>query len=122
MDAGAIFDAIRAGVGGLVSGAGLLFVLGGAIGVLRFPDFYTRLHATAAADGAGVVLVVIGLAIGAPDGATALRLLLLALLAMIAQPAIVQLLGGAAHAGGLAPIAGKYTAPRPGAARKSDAS
>lgn len=120
MEAGSIVDAIRLGLGGVVSGGGLLLVLGGAIGVLRFPDFYTRLHAANAADGAGAVLVIIGLAIGAPDGAMAIRLILLALLVMAAQPAIVQLLGGAAHAGGLAPIAGKYTAPRPGAPRKSE--
>ena len=41
--------------------AGALFFLAGTIGLLRFPDTLTRLHALTKADNLGLVLVVLGL-------------------------------------------------------------
>jgi len=40
---------------------GAVFLLVGAIGLLRFPDFYTRLHAVSVCDTMGAGLVLIGL-------------------------------------------------------------
>ena len=42
---------------------GLLFILAGVLGVLRLPDFYTRLHAMGKCDTLGVTLVLFALAI-----------------------------------------------------------
>lgn len=42
---------------------GVLFLLLGAVGVLRFPDFYTRMHAAGKCDTLGSMLVVLGLAL-----------------------------------------------------------
>ena len=41
-------------------GAGVFFILVGSIGLLRFPDFYTRLHATGKCDTLGGGLVLLG--------------------------------------------------------------
>jgi multicomponent Na+:H+ antiporter subunit G len=41
---------------------GVLFLLLGAIGILRFPDCYTRMHAAGKCDTLGSLLVVSGLA------------------------------------------------------------
>ncbi|KAF5429088.1 multicomponent Na+:H+ antiporter subunit G [Candidatus Methanophagaceae archaeon] len=41
--------------------AGVFFMLSGAIGLLRLPDFYTRLHATGKCDTLGEVLILFGL-------------------------------------------------------------
>ncbi len=41
--------------------AGILFMFTGVIGLLRLPDFYTRLHATGKCDTLGEVLVIAGL-------------------------------------------------------------
>jgi len=41
--------------------AGVFFMLSGAIGLLRLPDFYTRLHATGKCDTLGEVLIIFGL-------------------------------------------------------------
>ena len=41
--------------------AGIFFMLTGVIGLLRFPDFYTRLHATGKCDTLGEVLIIAGL-------------------------------------------------------------
>ncbi len=42
---------------------GILFFVGGAVGVIRFPDFYTRMHAAGKGDTMSVFLVLVGLAI-----------------------------------------------------------
>jgi multicomponent Na+:H+ antiporter subunit G len=41
-------------------GVGVFFILVGSIGLLRFPDFYTRLHATGKCDTLGGGLVILG--------------------------------------------------------------
>lgn len=41
--------------------AGLFFIFVGAIGLLRLPDFYTRLHATGKCDTLGEGLIILGL-------------------------------------------------------------
>jgi multicomponent Na+:H+ antiporter subunit G len=112
-----VFGFLRLGVGGvLIAGGGALLLIG-AIGRLRFPDLYTRLHAANVAESAGAFLFVLGLAASAPDVALFFRLLLLALLLGALAPTLLQLIAGAAHSGGLAPLAGRYVAPRPGAPR-----
>ena len=66
----------------LILGTG--FFLIGTVGVLRFPDVYTRLHALTKADNLGLGLIVIGLVIGADSLPLALKLILIWLLAMAA--------------------------------------
>jgi multicomponent Na+:H+ antiporter subunit G len=41
--------------------AGIFFMFTGVIGLLRLPDFYTRLHATGKCDTLGEVLIIVGL-------------------------------------------------------------
>ena len=42
---------------------GLFFFLGGAIGIIRFPDFYTRMHAAGKGDTMSIFLIFVGVAI-----------------------------------------------------------
>lgn len=42
---------------------GLFFYLAGTVGILRLPDFYTRLHAAGKCDSFAAVLIIIGIAI-----------------------------------------------------------
>jgi multicomponent Na+:H+ antiporter subunit G len=111
----ALLDALRSGLGALVILGGMAIMAGGAIGVLRFPDVYTRLHASSASDGPGAVVVLLGLAIIADDWGVAIRLALLAALVGAAAPTLTHCFASAAHAAGLTPVTGSYTAPRPGA-------
>jgi multicomponent Na+:H+ antiporter subunit G len=108
-------DIVRLGLGGLLVALGLVFMAGGAIGLLRFPDFYTRLHAAGVSDAVGGVILIAGLAVTAWDAGMTLKLALLAGLIIALSPTIAHLAANAAHAAGLAPLAGPYTAPRPGA-------
>ena len=53
------------------------FFMGGSIGLLRFPDFFTRLHALTKADNLGLGFVVIGGLVQADSWSVAFKLLLI---------------------------------------------
>lgn len=72
----------------LLLALGALFYLGGTVGLLRFPDVYTRLHALAKADNLGLGCVLAGLALQADSLALALKLLAIWPLALIASAAL----------------------------------
>lgn len=46
---------------------GAVFYLAGTVGLLRFPDVYSRLHALTKADNLGLLLVCVGLGLLAAD-------------------------------------------------------
>ena len=54
-------------LGVLVGCLGLLFFLGTAVGMLRFPDFYTRMHAAGKGDTLSTMLMLIGFALFTMD-------------------------------------------------------
>lgn len=76
--------------------AGLFFFLAGTVGLLRFPDVYSRLHALTKADNLGLGLLTLGLCLRAGDGWTVLKLLLVWLLALLAAATASQLVARAA--------------------------
>jgi multicomponent Na+:H+ antiporter subunit G len=78
-------------------GAGALFYLAGTVGLLRFPDAYTRLHALTKADNLGVALVVIGLLPQADGLLAGLKLVLVWLLVMLSSAAVSQLVARSAR-------------------------
>jgi multicomponent Na+:H+ antiporter subunit G len=77
--------------------AGGFFYLAGTVGLLRFPDAYTRLHALTKADNLGLVLVVIGLLPQVGSLLAALKLLLVWLLVMLSSAAVSQLIARSAR-------------------------
>lgn len=83
--------------------AGLLFILAGVIGVLRLPDFYTRLHAQGKCDTLGVALTLLGLAIHKGWSFTSLKILLIIVFVWLANPTATHALGRAALQAGLVP-------------------
>lgn len=89
----------------LVSGAlllaGALFALSGGIGLLRFPDFYTRTHAVSLTDSAGASLVLLGLLIRAPEWGVGVRLLLILLFMLLTGPTATHALAQAARRDGV---------------------
>ena len=77
--------------------AGAFFYLAGTLGLLRFPDAYTRLHALTKADNLGLALVVIGL-LPQVDGVLAgLKLVVVWLLVLLSGAAVSQLIARAAR-------------------------
>jgi multicomponent Na+:H+ antiporter subunit G len=63
---------------------GAAFFAGGTLGLLRFPDSLSRLHALAKADNLGLGLVVAGLVLQAGSVAVAGKLVLIWIVAMVA--------------------------------------
>jgi multicomponent Na+:H+ antiporter subunit G len=82
---------------------GLLFILAGVIGILRLPDFYTRLHAMGKCDTLGAALVLIALAIHEGVSLYSVKLLLISVFIGLANPTATHALGRAAIRAGLAP-------------------
>jgi len=83
-----------------VSG-GAFFFLAGTVGLLRFPDTLTRLHALTKADNLGLGLVVLGLLPRAQGPLEALKLVTVWLLVLLASGTVSQLIGRAARRGSL---------------------
>jgi len=81
--------------------AGSIFFMAGTLGLLRFPDVYTRLHALTKADNVGLGLVVAGLALQAESWAVAGKLLLIWLLVMLAGASVAHLVARAAQQRGI---------------------
>jgi multicomponent Na+:H+ antiporter subunit G len=82
---------------------GAFFFLSGTVGLLRFPDVYTRLHALTKADNLGLGLVAAGLALRSGSLAVAAKLLLVWLLALVASATSCHLLNRAARRAGVVP-------------------
>jgi multicomponent Na+:H+ antiporter subunit G len=77
--------------------AGVVFYIAGVVGLLRFPDTLTRLHALTKADNLGLGLIVLGLLPRTADGLAAGKLLIIWLLVMLASATVSQLVGRAAR-------------------------
>lgn len=89
--------------GALIMAGGFFFVAVGAVGVLRLPDFYTRLHAIGKTDTLGVAMMVVGLAVIEGLTRNSLKMLLIVLFVGIANPTTTHALGRAAWKTGLRP-------------------
>jgi multicomponent Na+:H+ antiporter subunit G len=72
--------------------SGLIFFATGALGLLRFPDIYSRLHAVTKTDTLGLGLLNVGLAIKAGSLSIALLLLIIWLLVLASGAVSCQLL------------------------------
>jgi multicomponent Na+:H+ antiporter subunit G len=80
--------------------AGAFFFLAGTVGLLRFPDTLTRLHALTKADNLGVGLVAIGLLPRAGSLSGGVKLICVWLLVLLASATVSQLIARAARDSG----------------------
>jgi multicomponent Na+:H+ antiporter subunit G len=72
-------------IGGALMVGGALFFLAGTVGLLRFPDVHSRLHALTKADNVGLGLLLAGLALWTDSVVTVPKLLLIWVLALAAS-------------------------------------
>ena len=75
--------------------AGAFFFIAGTVGLLRFPDTLSRVHALTKADNLGLGLIVLGLLPLAGGLAEALKLVLIWLLVLLGGATAAQLIAGA---------------------------
>lgn len=90
----------------LLVGGGIFTVIG-ALGVLRFPDFYTRIHAAGVTDTLGADLILLGLLLQAPGFMVAIKLIMILSLFLLTSPVATHSIAHAAYAGREAPLTGK---------------
>jgi len=84
----------------------LLGIIGG-IGLHRFPDFYTRLHAAGTTDTLCAALFLVGLGLQMGVTLASLKLLLIFMFIYLTSPTASHSLANAAMIGGLKPVLGK---------------
>lgn len=77
--------------------AGAFFFLAGTVGLLRFPDSLTRLHALTKADNVGLGLVVVGLLPRADGVLAGLKLVVVWLFVLLASATASQLVARVAR-------------------------
>jgi multicomponent Na+:H+ antiporter subunit G len=83
-------------------GAGVFFFLAGTVGLLRFPDALSRLHALTKADNLGLGLIVLGLLPRSTSLLGGLKLVAIWALVQLAGATTAQLLGRAVRRKGSA--------------------
>lgn len=83
--------------------AGAVFFLAGTLGLLRFPDVYTRLHALTKADNVGLGLTVAGLALQAESWQVVGKLVFIWMLVLLAGASVAHLIARGALYKGIRP-------------------
>lgn len=94
---------MNAWIGNCLVTVGVLFSVIGSIGVLRFPDFYSRAHAASKPDTLGLMLTVLGLAVIEGPTLSSAKLLLIFFFVALGNPTATHALGRAALRSGLEP-------------------
>lgn len=84
--------------------AGAAFCLIGAIGVLRFPDVFARMHSAGITDTLGALLVIAGLLLLAGWSLATAKLLFILAFLWMASPTATHALAKAARHGGVTPL------------------
>lgn len=78
---------------------GLFFFIVGMVGFIRFPDVYTRIHASGKLSTLGMLGLLVATAILQPD--TTLRVLALGIFLVTTQPVASHIIASAAHRSGV---------------------
>jgi multicomponent Na+:H+ antiporter subunit G len=92
---------------GLCLLAGAIFSLIGAWGLLRMPDFYTRVHAASVLETLGAGFILLGLMLQAGLTLVTVKLLIISILIYFASPTASHALARAAKVRGIKPLLAK---------------
>lgn len=91
------------GVSAALITVGTVFFIAGTMGLLRFPDLFTRLHALTKADNLGLGFIVSGLALYSGSWMVTIKLVLIWLLVMMSSAVASHLIAQAALRKGIKP-------------------
>lgn len=84
--------------------AGAVFCVIGTVGLIRMPDFYTRVHAASVTDTAGAGLLLFGMMLQAGLTLVTVKLIIIGLLILFTSPTATHALCKAALTRGLKPL------------------
>ena len=109
------FALTRPYIGGVLCLMGAILATVGTIGVIRFPDFYTRLHAAGVTDTLAMTFLLVGMAF-LPESSwpVAFKLLCIWLFLILTCPTACHAIAHAAHVAKLEPVNGKIGASQEG--------
>jgi multicomponent Na+:H+ antiporter subunit G len=83
--------------------AGGIFCMIGALGLLRMPDFYTRMHAASVIETLGAGLLLLGMMLQAGLTLVTVKLVFIGVLVFFVSPTATHALARAAHLRGVEP-------------------
>jgi multicomponent Na+:H+ antiporter subunit G len=89
---------------GVLLVAGSIFILIGTLGLVRLPDFYTRLHAAGITDTLGAELILIAMMLQAGFSLITVKLILISLFIFFTSPTATHAVANAARTMGLRPV------------------
>ena len=102
-----MIDTIVLGLSWIFIILGSIFAIIGAVGTLRFPDFWSRLHAASITDSGGMILLIIGMCLQAGATLITVKLLIIGIFLFITGPTATHAIANAALVTGLRPPEGK---------------
>ncbi len=82
---------------------GSFLCISGGIGILRFPDFYTRMHAVGVTETLATGMILLGLMLQMPDAMVIIKLLFILVLTLFISPTASHALAKAAIKNSLKP-------------------
>jgi len=92
----------------LIGGA---FCVIGAVGLLRMPDFFTRMHAASVVDTLGAAFILLGLMLQSGLSLVTVKLIAIGILLFFTSPVSTHALARAALARGVEPVLSKGDVP-----------
>lgn len=92
----------------LIGGA---FCVIGAVGLLRMPDFFTRMHAASVVDTLGAAFILLGLMLQSGLSLVTVKLIAIGILLFFTSPVSTHALARAALARGVEPVLAKGDVP-----------
>jgi len=86
---------------------GSFLCISGGVGILRFPDLYTRMHAVGVTDTSGAGMILIGLMLQSQDSFIVIKLMIILLMTLFINPSASHALAKAALHNNLMPLLDK---------------
>lgn len=94
---------IRSITAGIFLAVGCFFIVVASVGVVRFPDFYSRMHPAGKTDTVGQAMVLLGLVIYEGFSLVSVKLLLIIAFIFVANPTATHAVAKAAYIAGVKP-------------------
>lgn len=92
---------------GVLLAGGSFFLLVGSIGVLRLPDFYSRMHAAGITDTLGAELILLGMILQTGFSLITVKIIAIGFFMFFTSPTSTHAVANAAWTAGLRPLLGK---------------
>lgn len=94
---------LRTIIAGILLFLGCFFIVVAAIGIVRFPDFFSRMHPAGKSDTLGQALALMGLVVYEGFSLVSIKLFIIVIFIFIANPTASHALAKAAYVAGVKP-------------------